>query len=184
MLAASAAMVACGESDPDPRRAAGRANAAPTPPAPLPGPRARVAGRWRLTVTESGSDEVLAEVRWKVRPSCRKGACGGSIRSTSSAVLSLEESTGDGDYVAETDFSAPCVEEGERQLAENGFLVHRTDVLTVTERVDTPRGWVAKVLTGFSRTEFEPVEGVDRRCQAGTTYEDLRAVRLDPPDPG
>jgi hypothetical protein len=188
MLAASAALTggcgATGESDPERRRAAERPSATPTVPEPLPGERARLEGRWRVTVTVHGSDELLARVRWRIRPDCRQGACGGTIVSSSSAELSLEEATSEGDYVAETDFSGPCGEEGEEPVAEYGFDVHRTDHLTVTDSVDTRRGPVATELSGYSKTEATAVEGVDPRCQDGTTYEDIRAVRLDRPDRG
>jgi hypothetical protein len=181
----AAAAAGCGEAVPERGRAA-RATPAPTAPAApaaLPGERGRMEGTWRLTVTMSDPADRI-EVRWKVKPSCRRGPCGGRIRSSSSAVLVLEESGGEGDYLATTEFSSPCVDEKERVIAENGYLVHRTDTLTVTEAVTTARGKMAVEVMGFSETVGTPVEGVDPSCKAMTTYEDLRAVRVDRPEPG
>jgi hypothetical protein len=76
------------------------------------------------------------------------------------------------------------VDEKERVIAENGYLVHRTDTLTVTEAVTTAHGKMAVEVMGFSETVGTPVEGVDPSCKAMTTYEDLRAVRVDRPEPG
>jgi hypothetical protein len=183
----SSGLVACGGSPAgSDKDTAGPSSSSKTPtptPTPTPDPRPRVEGKWRIVFTPQDPEKDPDRVTWSLAPRCPAGPCSARVLSSSGKRFRFQFDSTIGDYTVKGRFVNDCTNQATGEtMVKDAYRGRFTETFSVTKKVKADDGEYATNMTGESRIRLRLSPSAAGTCDpADLSIEDIRAIRVDPP---